>query len=388
MRVAIADDSALFREGLELQLTRSGQQVVIMTRTGDELLALIGRQQVDAAILDVRMPPTFTDEGLQTAEQLAARHPEVGILLLSAYAETAYAERLFAPGTERRGYLLKDQVDDAAALCDALKRICRGESVVDDLIVKRLLRRQESRNELAILTERERLVLQYMAEGRSNAGIAGIMYISDKTVEAYVARIFTKLGLAGTGAANRRVLAVLAWLRTNHSGIRARPAFVKPPPLSARTATPSARTATPSARTAALSGLPSYHHGGDLVESGDLEHGGDRPGLGDDEGEAVVPGRGEQGVDGGAVAVGDRGQVGGDLTGAGGRLRERGLELSDVGQVNIAEGAHGGRLLLPRTRLDIETCPQIPVRRTAPSGTAPSGAGSKAIARSGVFGHG
>jgi DNA-binding NarL/FixJ family response regulator len=225
MRIVIADDSALFREGLEMQLTRSGQQVVATARTGDQLLALTDQHQIDAAILDVRMPPTFTDEGLRTAEQIAARHPAVGILLLSAYAETAYAERLFADGTERRGYLLKDQVDNAAALCGAIERICGGESVVDDLIVKRLLRRQESRNELAALTERERLVLRYMAEGRSNAGIAGLMYISEKTVEANVARIFTKLGLPGTGDANRRVLAVLTWLRTHHSGIRQRPSF-------------------------------------------------------------------------------------------------------------------------------------------------------------------
>jgi DNA-binding NarL/FixJ family response regulator len=223
VRLAITDDSALFREGLELLLARSGEQVVATARTGDELLALTDRHSIDAAILDVRMPPTFTDEGLRTAEQLAARHPEIGILLLSAYAETAYAERLFAGGTERRGYLLKDQVDNAAALCDALERICQGESVVDDVIVKRLLRRQESRNELAVLTERERLVLQYMAEGRSNAGIANIMYISEKTVEAYVARIFAKLGLPGSGDTNRRVLAVLTWLRTHHSGVHPRP---------------------------------------------------------------------------------------------------------------------------------------------------------------------
>jgi DNA-binding NarL/FixJ family response regulator len=229
MRIAIADDSALFREGLELQLARSGQEVVATARTGDELLALAGRYRIDAAVLDVRMPPTFTDEGLRTAEELAARHPEVGILLLSAYAETAYAERLFADSTERRGYLLKDRVDNADALCDALERICRGESVVDDSIIQRLLRRQDRRNELAVLTERERLVLQYMAEGRSNTGIAGLMYIAEKTVEAYVARIFAKLDLAGAGDTNRRVLAVLTWLRTHHSGIHRRPSFADPP---------------------------------------------------------------------------------------------------------------------------------------------------------------
>ena len=170
MRIAIADDSACSGKALSCSSRGAGQQVVATARTGEELLALTGRHRIDVAILDVRMPSTFTDEGLRTAEQLAARHPEVAILLLSAYAETAYAERLFAAGTERRGYLLKDQVDNAAALCDALQRICRGESVVDDLIIQRLLRGQESRNELAVLTERERLVLQCMAEGGCERG--------------------------------------------------------------------------------------------------------------------------------------------------------------------------------------------------------------------------
>jgi len=229
MRVVIAEDSVLLREGLTRLLTEAGHEVAAAAGDAEGFLRAVAEHFPDAVVVDVRMPPTFTDEGLRTAEQLAARHPEVGILLLSAYAETAYAERLFADGTERRGYLLKDQVDNAAALCDALERVCRGESVVDDLIVKRLLRRQESRNELAVLTERERLVLQYMAEGRSNAGIAGIMHIAEKTVEAYVARIFTKLGLAGTGDNNRRVLAVITWLRTHHSGIHARPTFLASP---------------------------------------------------------------------------------------------------------------------------------------------------------------
>jgi DNA-binding NarL/FixJ family response regulator len=218
MRIAIAEDSALFREGLVLQLTRSGLEVTVTARTGDELLAVTAGQPVDAVILDVRMPPTFTDEGLRTAEQLAARDPEVGILMLSAYAEMAYATRLFAGGTARRGYLLKDRVDNAAALCDALDRICRGESVVDDSIVERLLSRQEHLSKLDVLTARERQVLQHMAEGRSNAGIGGVMHLADKTVESYVARIFSKLGLAGAEDSNRRVLAVLAWLRTSHLG--------------------------------------------------------------------------------------------------------------------------------------------------------------------------
>jgi DNA-binding NarL/FixJ family response regulator len=187
-----------------------------MARTGEELLALTARHPVDAAILDVRMPPTFTDEGLRTAEQLAASHPNVGILMLSAYDEIAYATRLFAAGTGRRGYLLKDRVDNAAALRDALERVCRGESVVDDTLIQRLLGRQQHLDRLADLTDRERLVLQRMAEGRSNAGIGAVMHLAEKTVESYVGGIFSKLGLTGAQDTNRRVLAVLTWLRGSH----------------------------------------------------------------------------------------------------------------------------------------------------------------------------
>jgi DNA-binding NarL/FixJ family response regulator len=215
MRIAIAEDSALFREGLEMQLSRLGLHVAAATRTGDELLALAARNPIDAAILDVRMPPTFTDEGLCTAEQLAASHPTVGILMLSAYDEIAYATRLFAGGTGYRGYLLKDRVDNAAALRDALERVCQGESVIDDTLIGRLLGRQQHLSKLNNLTEQERLVLQHMAEGRSNAGIATLMHLAEKTVEAYSARIFTKLGLTGGLDTNRRVLAVLTWLRNS-----------------------------------------------------------------------------------------------------------------------------------------------------------------------------
>jgi DNA-binding NarL/FixJ family response regulator len=218
VRIGIAEDSALFREGLEMQLTRLGLEIVISAHTGDELLARAEQQPIDAAILDVRMPPTFTDEGLRTAEQLAARHPGTGILILSAYAELAYATRLFADGTGHRGYLLKDRVDNAAALRDALERVRRGESVIDDTLIARLLGRQRQLSRLDVLTERERLVLQHMAEGRSNAGIAAIMHLAEKTIESYVARIFAKLSLTGTQDTNRRVLAVLAWLRSSPSG--------------------------------------------------------------------------------------------------------------------------------------------------------------------------
>jgi DNA-binding NarL/FixJ family response regulator len=215
VRVGIAEDSALFREGLEMQLGRLGLQITISAHTGEELLERAARDPVDAAILDVRMPPTFTDEGLRTAEQLAQRHPGTGILVLSAYAELAYATRLFAAGTGHRGYLLKDRVDNAAALRDALERVRRGESVVDDALIARLLDRQRHLSRLDNLTEREGLVLQHMAEGRSNAGIAGLMQLAEKTIESYVARIFVKLGLTGSQETNRRVLAVLAWLRSS-----------------------------------------------------------------------------------------------------------------------------------------------------------------------------
>jgi DNA-binding NarL/FixJ family response regulator len=213
MRLGIAEDSALFREGLQMQLTRLGLHVPITAATGDELLALAARRPIDAAILDVRMPPTFTDEGLRTAEQLASRHPGLGILILSAYDEIAYATRLFKNGTRHRGYLLKHRVDNAEALRDALERVCDGESVIDDTIIGRLLSHQRHLSKLDGLTDREQLILRHMAEGRSNAGIAAKTNLAEKTVESNIARIFTKLGLAGAQDDNRRVLAVLAWLR-------------------------------------------------------------------------------------------------------------------------------------------------------------------------------
>jgi DNA-binding NarL/FixJ family response regulator len=223
MRIAIAEDSALFREGLELQLARSGLEVTVTAGTGEELLARTAAKHIDAVILDVRMPPTFTDEGLRTAEELVARDPGIGILMLSAYSETAYVTRLFAGGNARRGYLLKDRVDNAATLRDALERICQGESVVDDSIVARLLARQDHLRKLAVLTGREQQVLQAMAEGRSNAGISKLMNLAEKTVEAHCARIFAKLALLGAEDANRRVLAVLAWLRASHAETPAPP---------------------------------------------------------------------------------------------------------------------------------------------------------------------
>jgi DNA-binding NarL/FixJ family response regulator len=222
MRIGIAEDSALFREGLQMQLARLGQNVVIAAGTGDELLAAADVKPIDAAILDVVMPPTFTDEGLRTAERLAARHPTVGILLLSQYDELAYAARLFSDGAGRRGYLLKDRVDNAEALRDALQRVCRGESVIDDTLIGRLLTHQRHLSKLDGLTETEQTVLRHMAEGRSNSGIAAITRFAEKTVEANISRIFTKLDITGAPDDNRRVLAVLAWLRG--SSLRPSPA--------------------------------------------------------------------------------------------------------------------------------------------------------------------
>ena len=213
MRIGIAEDSGIFLEGLRMQLDRLGQQVVIAARTADELLALAARRPIDAAILDVRLPPDLTDEGLRLADQLAASHPRVGILVLSQYAEPAYASRLFEHGTARRGYLVKDRVANAQVLKDALRRVCEGESVIDEKLIGDLLQHQRHLSKLDSLTEREQSILGYMAGGRSNQGIAVITSLSVKAVEANIARIYGKLGLAGNPDDSRRVLAVLAWLR-------------------------------------------------------------------------------------------------------------------------------------------------------------------------------
>jgi DNA-binding NarL/FixJ family response regulator len=223
MRVVIAEDAVLLRAGVTRLLADEGIETVAAVDNGDDLLGAVLEHRPDLAIVDVRMPPTFTDEGLSTAEELVARDPGIGILMLSAYSETAYVTRLFASGNARRGYLLKDRVDNAQTLCDALERICQGESVVDDSIVRRLLTRQEHLRKLAVLTEREQQVLRAMAEGRSNAGISKVMNLAEKTVEAHGARIFAKLGLLGAEDANRRVLAVLAWLRASHAETPAPP---------------------------------------------------------------------------------------------------------------------------------------------------------------------
>lgn len=213
MRVALADDSALFRKGLAALLAASGVEVTTGVPSGADLVQAVAVDLPDAVVLDLRMPPSFTDEGLVTAERLRARYPTLGILVLSTYAEVAYAARLLQSGTRHVGYLLKDRVEDSDALLDALRRVVAGESVVDPDIVRRLLGRQRITQAVDLLTAREREVLQLMAEGRSNAAIGKELYLSAKTVETHIAQVFAKLGLPQSSDDNRRVLAVLTYLR-------------------------------------------------------------------------------------------------------------------------------------------------------------------------------
>jgi DNA-binding NarL/FixJ family response regulator len=215
MRVALADDSTLFRRGLAALLQAADVQVTCEARNAAELIEHVDQDPPDVVILDIRMPPTFTEEGVVAAERLRQSHPKIAILLLSTYAQAEYAMRLLAQGSAGMGYLLKDRVDDVDGLRAALERLVRGESVVDPDIVTRLLTRHNRARELNELTQREREVLQLMAEGRSNAGISQQMFLSVKTVEAHAATVFTKLGLLAAPRDNRRVLAVLSWLRSS-----------------------------------------------------------------------------------------------------------------------------------------------------------------------------
>jgi DNA-binding NarL/FixJ family response regulator len=212
VRVVICDDSSLFRRGLALLLTDVGVDVLEATADVGHLMTVTSTGRPDAVILDIRMPPSFTDEGLAAAERLRRLHPGLGVLVLSTYAETAYAVRLLQVGTGV-GYLLKDRVDDAGAVRDALDRVVRGQTVVDPDIVTRLLAHRRNTDRLDRLTDRERDVLANMAEGRSNAAIARRLRLADKTVESHIATLLSKLDLHPTSDDNRRVLAVLAWLR-------------------------------------------------------------------------------------------------------------------------------------------------------------------------------
>jgi DNA-binding NarL/FixJ family response regulator len=215
MRIVIADDEVLLREGLDRLLTEAGFEVVGKAATPDELHRHVELDRPDVAIVDIKMPPTHTDEGLVAAQEIRGAHPTVGVLVLSHYLASRYAMRLLEQHPGGVGYLLKERVSDVAVLTDALWRIHEGECVLDPTIVARLIRRPRPDGPLAELTERERQVLALMAEGRSNQGICDRLFLSLKTVEAHVKHIFTKLDLEESPDDHRRVLAVLTYLRSS-----------------------------------------------------------------------------------------------------------------------------------------------------------------------------
>ena len=214
LRLVLADDSLLLREGIARLLAEADFDVVAQAGDAEALLAAVREHDPDVAIIDIRMPPTYTDEGLRAAEAIREEHgTKVGILVLSQYVETTFALRLVADGAGGVGYLLKDRVDDLDDFADAIRRIAKGGSVIDPEVVAQLVGRRRAKVPLDDLTEREREVLALMAEGRSNQAICERLFLSPKTVEAYVRAVFTKLGLHQGADDNRRVLAVLAFLR-------------------------------------------------------------------------------------------------------------------------------------------------------------------------------
>jgi DNA-binding NarL/FixJ family response regulator len=213
MRVVIADDALLIREGLSRILTAAGIDVVELATDVDSLVRAVAVVAPDVAIVDVRMPPTFSDEGLAAARRLAVEYPRVGVLVLSQYAEPGYAMSLLEEAPARRGYLLKDRVTDPDVLVGALYRIHAGETVVDPVVVEAAVGNPAARRRLSVLSEREREVLAGMAAGLTDRGICDRLVLSPKTVSTHIAHIFTKLELPSTGSDNRRVHAVLRYLQ-------------------------------------------------------------------------------------------------------------------------------------------------------------------------------
>ena len=212
MRVVVADDSTLLREGVVRLLEEAGLEVVGQAEDGEELLRKVRAHKPDVAIVDVRMPPTHTDEGLRAAREIRAELPEVSVLVLSQYVEVAYARELLAESAEGLGYLLKDRVADVGALTDAVRRVGAGGSALDPEVVSQMLGRRRKEDPLEELTPREREVLGLMAEGRSNASIAAELVVTERAVEKHVTGIFSKLGLEAGGEDHRRVIAVLRFL--------------------------------------------------------------------------------------------------------------------------------------------------------------------------------
>jgi DNA-binding NarL/FixJ family response regulator len=213
VRVAIAEDGVLLREGLARLLGEAGFEVVAQCGDADDLLLTVRGNSLDAVIVDIRLPPTHSDEGLRAAIEIRERHPSIGVLVLSQYVELGLAMKLLADSAEGVGYLLKDRVSDVEDFVSAVRRVADGGSAIDPIIVSTLLSRQRNDDPLELLTPREREVLVLMAEGSSNQGIADELVITTRAVEKYVSSIFGKLGLPSTGSESRRVLAVLAFLR-------------------------------------------------------------------------------------------------------------------------------------------------------------------------------
>jgi len=214
VRVVLAEDSVLLREGVARILDEAGFEVVGQAGNADELLLKVRSYSPDVAIVDIRMPPTHTDEGLRAAQEIREKHPTVGVLVLSQYVEATYAMELLAESAEGVGYLLKDRVSDVNEFADAVRRVGEGGSALDPTIVSQLVGRRRRDDPIDTLTPREREVLGLMAEGRSNSGIAEQLVVTERAVEKHVTSIFQKLRLPAASEDHRRVLAVLAYLRS------------------------------------------------------------------------------------------------------------------------------------------------------------------------------
>jgi len=214
MRIVLADDTMLLREGVALLLAEAGFDVVAQAEDAETLVEAVVAQRPEVAIVDLRMPPTHTDEGLQAALTIREQHPDVGVLVLSQHADVGLAMKLLDRGAEGVGYMLKDRVADLDDFADAIRRVANGGSALDPSIVSQLLSKRRDTGPMDDITPREREVLELMAEGRSNQGIADRLVISLRAVEKYVSTIFGKLGLPSAGSDSRRVLAVLLYLRS------------------------------------------------------------------------------------------------------------------------------------------------------------------------------
>jgi DNA-binding NarL/FixJ family response regulator len=214
VRVVLAEDSVLLREGVARILDEAGFEVVGQAGNADELMLKVRSYSPDVAIVDIRMPPTHTDEGLRAAQEIREKHPTVGVLVLSQYVEATYAMELLAESAEGVGYLLKDRVSDVNEFADAVRRVGEGGSALDPTIVSQLVGRRRRDDPIDTLTPREREVLGLMAEGRSNSGIAEQLVVTERAVEKHVTSIFQKLRLPAASEDHRRVLAVLAYLRS------------------------------------------------------------------------------------------------------------------------------------------------------------------------------